>query len=92
LLLDGFVKSNFASLRHPLFVKPSVGRGLVSYRLLLHPLGPQTLAKSRARVHVQPGGRGLFLNDRGFFITEEDLNLLLVVADQDHIVKANFFL
>lgn len=55
--------------------------------LLLDPLSELSTG-----LEIELGRRGLLLDNGGFFVTQENLDLLPVVPDQDHVVEPYHFL
>ena len=57
---------------------------------LLLVLLAEALAQFSTRLHVQLGRRRLLIDDWGLFVTEEQLDLLFILSNQDHVIEANF--
>lgn len=73
-------------------VKHVVQRHLLAFLPLLHLLLfllSEALPKLHARLQIDLRRRRLLFNNRSFLITQEELDLLLVVADQYHVVEAH---
>ena len=85
LLLKHFLNAHLLSSRLLLLgCLPTLLQGLL--------LRSHALAKLGTRLQVKLGWGCFLVNDACFFVAQENLDLFLVVADEDHVIEADRFL